>query len=37
MKEDSAVHCSFLEPEIHAKYIRSGLAGVPQYDLIANN
>ncbi|XP_032667113.1 pyrimidodiazepine synthase-like [Odontomachus brunneus] len=32
MKEDIAVCGSFLEPEIHAKYLRSHLAGVPEYD-----
>ncbi|EFN81737.1 pyrimidodiazepine synthase [Harpegnathos saltator] len=37
MKEDSAVRGSFLEAEIHAKYIRSSLARAPQYDLVANN
>lgn len=37
MKEDPAVSGSFLDAEVHAKYIRSRLAGAPQYDLIANN
>ncbi|KAL0121216.1 hypothetical protein PUN28_008713 [Cardiocondyla obscurior] len=37
MKEDPGVSGSFLEAEVHAKYIRSRLAGTPQYDLITNN
>ncbi|XP_011696825.1 PREDICTED: pyrimidodiazepine synthase-like [Wasmannia auropunctata] len=37
MKEDPAVSGSFLEAEVHAKYMRSRLAGTPQYDLIANS
>lgn len=34
MKEDSAVKGSYLDAEIHAKYTRSRLAGMAQYDLI---
>ncbi|XP_015185108.1 PREDICTED: pyrimidodiazepine synthase-like [Polistes dominula] len=34
MKEDSAVKGSYLDAEIHAKYMRSRLAGMAQYDLI---
>ncbi|XP_071635462.1 pyrimidodiazepine synthase [Temnothorax longispinosus] len=37
MKEDPAVSGSFLDAEVHARYIRSRLAGTPQYDLIANS
>ncbi|XP_070168040.1 pyrimidodiazepine synthase [Polyergus mexicanus] len=37
MKEDSAVQGSFLDVEAHAKYIRSRIAGTPQYDLIINS
>ncbi|XP_011166456.1 pyrimidodiazepine synthase [Solenopsis invicta] len=37
MKEDPAVSGSFLDAEVHAKYMRSCLAGTPQYDLIANS
>nr|XP_012229689.1 PREDICTED: pyrimidodiazepine synthase-like [Linepithema humile] len=36
MKEDPAVRGSFLDAEVHAKYIQSRLAGIPQYDLIVN-
>lgn len=32
MKENSAVRGSFLDSETHVKYIRSRLAGTPQYD-----
>ncbi|CAL1686056.1 unnamed protein product [Lasius platythorax] len=37
MKEDPAVRGSFLDVETHAKYIRSHIAGTPQYDLITNS
>ncbi|XP_036142677.1 pyrimidodiazepine synthase-like isoform X2 [Monomorium pharaonis] len=37
MKEDPAVSGSFLDTEVHAKYMRSRLAGTPQYDLIVNS
>ncbi|XP_036142206.1 pyrimidodiazepine synthase-like isoform X1 [Monomorium pharaonis] len=37
MKEDPAVSGSFLDAEVHAKYMRSRLAGTPQYDLIVNS
>jgi len=37
MKEDPAVSGSFLEAEVHAKFLRSRLAGTPQYDFIANS
>lgn len=37
MKEDPAVRGSFLDVETHAKYIRSRIAGTPQYDLIVNS
>ncbi|KAK2587737.1 hypothetical protein KPH14_003846 [Odynerus spinipes] len=36
MKEDPAVKGSYLDPEVHAKYIRSRLAGIPQYDLLVD-
>ncbi|XP_063987352.1 pyrimidodiazepine synthase-like [Diachasmimorpha longicaudata] len=34
MKDDPSVKISYLEPEIHAKYMRSRLAGSPQYDML---
>lgn len=34
MKENSAVRSSYLETEVHAKYMQSRLAGIPQYDLV---
>ncbi|XP_076622591.1 pyrimidodiazepine synthase [Colletes latitarsis] len=34
MKENSAVQNSYLDTEVHAKYMQSRLAGTPQYDLI---
>ncbi|XP_008556151.1 pyrimidodiazepine synthase [Microplitis demolitor] len=34
MKEDPGVKVSCLEPEVHAKYMKSRLAGTPQYDLL---
>lgn len=34
MKEDEAVKCSYLEPAIHAKYLKSYKAGYPDYDII---
>jgi len=37
MKEDPVVRVSFLDAEVHAKYMRSRLAGTPQYDLIADS
>lgn len=37
MKENPAVRDSFLDAEAHAKYIRSRIAGTPQYDLIVNS
>lgn len=37
MKEDPAISGSFLDAEIHARYICSRQAGTPQYDLIANS
>ncbi|KAG7189805.1 hypothetical protein KM043_017465 [Ampulex compressa] len=36
MKEDPAVRRSYLDTEVHAKYMRSRLAGTPQYDLLVN-
>ncbi|XP_015586092.1 pyrimidodiazepine synthase [Cephus cinctus] len=36
MKEDPAVRGSYLDTETHAKYIRSRLAGSPQYDMLAS-
>lgn len=36
MKEDPAVRKSYLDAEVHAKYIQSRLAGTPQYDLVSN-
>lgn len=36
MKEDTGVKGSYLDAEVHAKYIRSRLAGIPQYDLLVN-
>ncbi|XP_054013208.1 pyrimidodiazepine synthase-like [Hylaeus anthracinus] len=35
MKENPAVQSSYLDTEIHAKYIQSRLAGTPEYDLVA--
>lgn len=32
MKEDPAVKESYLDAEVHSKYVRSRLAGIPQYD-----
>ncbi|XP_011632642.1 pyrimidodiazepine synthase-like [Pogonomyrmex barbatus] len=34
MKDNPVVKKSFLKTEIHAKYVRSRLAGTPQYDFI---
>lgn len=34
MKENPAVQCSYLDTEVHAKYIQSRQAGTPQYDLV---
>ncbi|XP_074101708.1 pyrimidodiazepine synthase-like [Cotesia typhae] len=34
MKEDPGVKVSCLEPEVHAKYMKSRGAGTPQYDLL---
>ncbi|XP_076649059.1 pyrimidodiazepine synthase [Halictus rubicundus] len=34
MKENSAVKISYLNTEVHAKYMQSRLAGTPQYDLV---
>ncbi|XP_012287315.1 pyrimidodiazepine synthase [Orussus abietinus] len=34
MKEDPSIKKSYLEPEIHTKYIKSRLAGSPQYDML---
>ncbi|XP_033210966.1 pyrimidodiazepine synthase-like isoform X2 [Belonocnema kinseyi] len=34
MKEDPAVQPSYLDPEVHTKYLRSRYAGYPQYDLL---
>ncbi|KAI4503813.1 hypothetical protein M0802_001216 [Mischocyttarus mexicanus] len=34
MKEDAAVKGSYLDAEIHAKYMRSKLAGTSQYDFL---
>lgn len=36
MKEDPAVCNSYLDAEIHAKFIQSRLAGIPQYDLVSS-
>ncbi|KAL2739711.1 pyrimidodiazepine synthase [Vespula maculifrons] len=36
MKEDPAIKKSYLDAEIHSKYVRSRLAGIPQYDLLLN-
>lgn len=37
MKEDPGVKVSCLDTEIHAKYMKSRLAGTPQYDMLATN
>ncbi|XP_011315084.1 pyrimidodiazepine synthase [Fopius arisanus] len=37
MKEDPGVKVSYLQPEIHEKYMRSRLAGSPQYDLLVQS
>lgn len=34
MKDNSAVKNSYLNTEVHAKYMQSRLAGTPQYDLV---
>ncbi|KAK0180703.1 hypothetical protein PV327_003060 [Microctonus hyperodae] len=34
MKECPAIKISYLEPEIHAKYMKSRISGAPQYDLL---
>lgn len=34
MKEEECVKMSYLEPEIHAKYINSHRAGYADYDLL---
>ncbi|XP_034195998.2 pyrimidodiazepine synthase isoform X1 [Osmia lignaria lignaria] len=34
MKENPAVQCSYLDTEVHAKYIQSRQAGTPQYDFV---
>lgn len=34
MKEDEAVRGSYLDGEIHAKFVRSRQAGTPQYDFL---
>lgn len=36
MKEDPGVKKSYLDAEVHAKYMRSRLAGMPQYDTLIN-
>jgi pyrimidodiazepine synthase len=36
MKEESAVKVSSLDSEVHAKYVKSRLAGAPQYDMLVN-
>lgn len=33
MKDNPAVRCSYLDTDVHAKYMRSRRAGTPQYDL----
>lgn len=35
MKENSAVQNSYLDTELHAKYVQSRIAGATQYDLVA--
>ena len=35
MKENAAVQNSYLDTEVHAKYMQSRIAGTPQYDLVA--
>ncbi|KZC08264.1 PREDICTED: pyrimidodiazepine synthase-like [Dufourea novaeangliae] len=35
MKKNSAVKNSYLDTEVHAKFMQSRLAGIPQYDLVA--
>ncbi|XP_076677260.1 pyrimidodiazepine synthase [Andrena cerasifolii] len=35
MKENAAVQHSYLDTEVHAKYMQSRIAGTPQYDLVA--
>ncbi|XP_011871091.1 PREDICTED: pyrimidodiazepine synthase-like [Vollenhovia emeryi] len=37
MKEDNAICGSFLDAQVHADFLRSRLAGAPQYDIIANS
>lgn len=34
MKDDPAVKVSYLNTEIHLKYMQSRMAGTPQYDLL---
>ena len=34
MKEEESVKLSYLEPEVHAKYINSHRAGCADYDLL---
>nr|QCC89048.1 glutathione S-transferase omega 4 [Meteorus pulchricornis]QIJ45834.1 glutathione S transferase Omega 1 [Meteorus pulchricornis] len=34
MKEEPAIKISYLEPEVHAKYMKSRISGAPQYDLL---
>ena len=35
MKEDNGVKKSFIDPETHAKFAESFVAGTPEYDLLA--
>ncbi|KAG8235615.1 hypothetical protein J437_LFUL014873 [Ladona fulva] len=37
MKEDEGVKGSYLEPEVHAKFLKSRMAGTPDYDLSVSN
>ncbi|XP_071447002.1 pyrimidodiazepine synthase-like [Hetaerina americana] len=37
MKEDEGVRVSYLDPEVHAKFLKSKMAGTPDYDLLVSN
>ena len=34
MKQDPAVRVSSLDAEVHAAFVKSRLAGTPQYDML---
>lgn len=34
MKDHPAVRGTFLETEVHAKYIKSYMTGIPDYDML---